>query len=165
MILEVWDGYRDVGSLQPLGLPGGGQEVVVVWALLDASAVFQVKGQQAGEAGAAPAPCQQGRDGLPVEHRSAASRNNPQVRSPAADWIQISPGVHGHLTQKVAAGSKRKMKAFIMAEVKGQPPPDFIHTPHCEGGGVTAPLSTVTNDDQLLFNTCLWKESLWSERI
>lgn len=148
----VWDVYCDVGSLQPLSLPGGGQEVVIVWAPPAAGAVLQVKGEQAGEAGAAPTPCQQGGNRLLVERHSAASRNHLQVRSPAADRIEISPGVHGHLTQKAAHVSKsraalaktktwkRRLRNFNVAPVKGEPVcarAAWLHT-HCEGGGVTA---------------------------
>lgn len=67
---------------------------------LTAAAVLQVEGEQAGEAAAASTSCQQGGDWLFKNGRSAASGDQVQVRLQCAHWIQIRPGVNGHLIDK-----------------------------------------------------------------
>lgn len=64
-----------------------------------AAAVLQVKGEQAGEVGAASTSCQQGGDWLFKNGSGAACGDQEPVGLQCAHWIQISPRVHGHLTK------------------------------------------------------------------
>lgn len=91
--------YCDVGSLESLSVFGRAEEVVVGGTLL-ATAVLQVEGEQAGEAGAASTSCQQGGHGLFKDGRGAASRDQEQFRLQRAHRIHIRPRVHGHLVDK-----------------------------------------------------------------
>lgn len=64
---------------------------MVVGGTLLAAVVLQVKGEQAGEAGAASTSCQQGGDWLLKDGHGAASGDQEQVGLQRARWIQISP--------------------------------------------------------------------------
>lgn len=91
--------YCDVGFLESLSIFGWAEEVVVGGTLL-AAAVLQVKGEQAGEAGTASTSCQQGGDRLFKNSHGAGRRDQALVGLQCADWIQISPRVHSHLTNR-----------------------------------------------------------------
>lgn len=72
----------------------------MVGGTLLAVAVLQVKGEQAGEAGAASTPCQQGSNRLLEDGRSAACGDRASTGLERACRIQICPRVHGHLTKQ-----------------------------------------------------------------
>lgn len=95
---------------------------MVAGALL-AAAVLQVKGEQAGKAGAASASCQQGGNRLLEDVHGAACGDQASTGLERARGIHVCPRAHGHLAKQ------EPLYCHSRSESRQFPPPKFHEKP------------------------------------